>query len=151
MFRNKGHRGTSSTFIFIKHLIIQAKISFLHKGRSNIFILPNTKPKRFKSCFKSRDTLNLPIYQTRFSRQGSFQYFRFTEYKTKQVHIMGHVQPSHLSNFVTMQTKISFLRRGHPNTLYLPNLKPNRSKYYVTHQGTLRDKFKLTFIKHVII
>ena len=33
----------------------------------------------------SRDKFKPPIYQT--SRHGSFQYFHFTEYETKQVHI----------------------------------------------------------------
>ena len=32
-------------------------------GHYNSFILLNPKPNRFSSCFKSRDTFNLPIYK----------------------------------------------------------------------------------------
>ena len=94
MFHIKGHRGTSPTFIFIKHVTIYAKISFLRKGDSNTCILPNTKQNMF-----TYHVLNQGAHSTfpfikftiqakiTFSRQGTFQDFHFTEYKTKYVHI----------------------------------------------------------------
>jgi len=42
--------------------------------------------------------------------------------------------------------KSCFRDKGHPYTFYLPNLNPNRFKYYVTHQGTGSN---FQFIKHV--
>jgi len=55
--------------------------------------------------------------------------------------IKGQVQPSHLSNLQPYRL-ISHLRaKGHPNTFYLPNLKPNRYEYLVSRQGSSRDKF----------
>ena len=56
---------------------------------------------------------------------------------------MGQVQPSYLSNMKSQRLKSRFRNKGHPNIFYLPYLKPNRFKYYVMHQGTSRDQFKL--------
>ena len=39
--------------------------------------------------------------------------------------------------------KSCFRDKGHPDTFYLPNLNPNRFKYYATHQGTSRDMLNL--------
>ena len=133
MFHIKGHRGKSSTFIFMKLVTMLAKISL--------------------------------------SRQGSFQYFNFTEHKTK-VHIScfasrdieGQVQTSHLSKQQANRPKYYFRdkvlpilslyriqnqilsRKSHSNTSILPNTKSNRLTYHVSHQGTCSN---IPFIKLV--
>ena len=43
----------------------------------------------------------------------------------------------------TYKLKSCFRDKGHPYTFYLPNLNPNRFKYYATHQGASRDKLTL--------
>ena len=43
----------------------------------------------------------------------------------------------------SQRLKSRFRDKGHPNIFYLPYIKPNRFKYYLTHQGTSRDQFKL--------
>jgi len=53
------------------------------------------------------------------------------------------VKPSYLSNMKPYRLKSCFRDKGHPYTFYLPNLNPNRFKYYATHQGTSRDKLTL--------
>jgi len=94
MFRIMGHQGTSSTFVFMKHVTIYAKISFLRKGNSNTFILPNAKPNMFtyhvlnQGAHSTFPYIKFTKYaKITFSRQGTFQYFHFTKYKTKYVHI----------------------------------------------------------------
>ena len=83
---NKGCQGTSSIFPFIK---------LRDKGHFNTFILPNLKPNRFKYYVLNQGTsstfilIKIVTIQAKisFSRQGTFQYFHFTEYETKQDHI----------------------------------------------------------------
>jgi len=53
------------------------------------------------------------------------------------------VIPSYLSKMKPYRLKSCFRDKGHPYTFYLPNLKPNRFKYYATHQGASRDKLTL--------
>ena len=95
---NKVHQGTSSNFPFIKHH---------DKGPFNTLILLNLKSNRFKYHVLNQGASSTFIQdKILFSRQGTFQYFHFTEYETKQVHISCftsrdievHVQPSYLSN-----------------------------------------------------
>ena len=107
------HHGTSSNFPFIKLVRIQTKISFSRQSHSNTFILWNTKPNRFTYNISYQGTgsnisfIKLVGIQIKssFSRHGSIQYFQFTEYKTKQVHISCLQQGAsrdkfrHLSNF----------------------------------------------------
>jgi len=57
--------------------------------------------------------------------------------------IEGQVKPSYLSNMKPSRLKSCFRDKGHPYTFYLPNLNPNRFKYYATHQGASRDKLPL--------
>ena len=65
------------------------------KGQFNALILPNLKPNRFKYHVLNHGTSTTFIFikigtiqsKISFSQQGSFQYFHFTEFKTKQVHI----------------------------------------------------------------
>ena len=91
MFQIKGqvqpsHLSNLQPYRLISHL--------RDKCQPNTFYLPDLKPNRYKSHVSrqrsSRDKFILHIYQTSnqqakisFSRQGSFQYFHFTEYKTK--------------------------------------------------------------------
>jgi len=42
--------------------------------------------------------------------------------------IKGQVQPSHLSNLQPYRLISHLCDKGHPNTFYLPNLKPNKYK-----------------------
>ena len=128
------HQGTSSDIPFIKLGGIQTKISFSRKGQSNTFILPNTKSNRstYHVCIKGHQRTSFPIYKT--SRHGSFQYFHFTEYKTKQVHISCLHQGtstnkfSHLSNFATWVIPIlSFYRiRNQIGTNIMLRIKGHR-------------------------
>jgi len=53
------------------------------------------------------------------------------------------VKPSYLSNMKPYRLKYCFRDKVHPYTFYLPNLNPNRFKYYATHQGASRDKLTL--------
>jgi len=57
--------------------------------------------------------------------------------------IKRQFQPSHLSNFQPYRLISLFCDKGHPITLYLPNLEPNRFKYHASQQGTSRDKLNL--------
>jgi len=98
------------------------------------------------SCFASRDKFKLPIYQS--CRQidqnlifatKSFQYFHFTEYKTK--YFRDKVIP--ILPFIKLvgayRPKSHFRDKGQSNTFILPNTKPNRFTYHVCnkeHQGT---------------
>ena len=79
---NKVHQGTSSNFPFIK---------FIDKGQFKTLIFSNLKQNRFKYHVLNHATSStfifikiVTIYAIiSFSRQGSIQYFHFTEYKTK--------------------------------------------------------------------
>jgi len=65
--------------------------------------------------------------------------------------IKGHRGTSYTFIFIKHETyklQYRFRDKGHPYTIYLPNLNPNRFKYYVTHQGTSSN---FQFIKHVTI
>ena len=53
------------------------------------------------------------------------------------------MKPSYLSNMKPYKLKCCFRDKGHPYTFYLPNLNPNRFKYYATHQRASRDKLTL--------
>jgi len=48
MLRIKGHRGTSETFIFIKHETYKLKYRFCDKGHPYTIYLPNLNPNKFK-------------------------------------------------------------------------------------------------------
>ena len=125
------------------------------QGRSNTSILPNTKLKRLTNHVSHQGTSsNIPFIKLvgiqskiSFLRQGSIQYFYFTEYKTKQVHVScfasrdieGQVKPPYLSNMKPYRLKSCFRDKGHPYTFYLPNLNPSWLKYYATHQRTSRN------------
>ena len=92
MFRIKGQVQTSHLSNLQTY---RPKSHFRDNGQSNTFILPNTKPNMFTYHVSHQGTSsNFPFIklvgiQTKisFSRRGSIQYFHFTEYKTKQVHI----------------------------------------------------------------
>ena len=92
MLRIKGYPGTSSNFPIFSFYRIQNQI-LLRQGLSNTFILPNIKSNRLTYHVSHQGTSSnisfnkLVGIQTKisFSRQGSIQYFLFTEYKTKQV------------------------------------------------------------------
>ena len=156
MFRIKEQIQTSHLSILQAY---RPKSHFRDNGQFNTLILPNTKPNMFTYHVSHKGTssnflvIKLVGIQTQisFSRQGSIQYFHFTEYKNKQVHIScfaskdieGQVNPSYLSNMKPYRLKSCFRDKGHPYTFYLPNLNPNRFKYYATHQGTSRVKLNL--------
>jgi len=138
---NKGRQGTSSNFSFIK---------LRDKGHFNTFILPNLKPNRFTYHVSHQGTSsNFPFtkvvgkYTTiTFSRQGwSIQYFHFTKYKTKYVHIsclqQGIQETSSNLPFIKLRDM------GHSNTFILPNMKLNRFTYHVSHQRTSRKMVNL--------
>jgi len=55
----------------------------------------------------------------------------------------GQIQRSHVSNCQPYRLISHFRDKDRPNTFYLPILKPNRYKYYVSLQGTSREKFNL--------
>ena len=102
------------------------------QSHSNTSILPNTNSNRLTYHVSHRGTnSNIPFIKLvgiqtiiSFSRQGSIQYFHFTEYKTKLDHIyFGNKRRQGTSSnfpFIKLRDK------GHFNTFILPNLKPNR-------------------------
>ena len=63
-------------------------------------------------------------------------------------YIKGHIQPSHLSNFVTLYAKISISRQG--SFQYFDFTKYN-TKYVHKSCFKLRDKFTFPLIKLVSI
>ena len=106
------------------------------------------------SGFASRDKFKLPIYQS--CRQidqnlifatKSFQYFHFTEYKTKYfrdkvipilpfINIVGAYRP-----------KSHFGDKRQSNTFILPNTKPNRFTYHVCNKRRHGTSSNFPFIK----
>ena len=60
--------------------------------------------------------------------------------------IKGQVQSSHLSNMQAYRPKSHFRDKGHTNTFILPNTKPNRVTFHISHQGTCSN---FPFIKVV--
>ena len=112
------------------------------QSHSNTSILPNTKSNRLTYHVSHQGTSsNIPFIklvgiQTKIScsRQGSIQYFHFTEYKTKQVHISCLQQRTSRDKFKLFIYRTS--RQGSFQYFNLPNLKPNRFPYHVLYQGT---------------
>jgi len=106
------------------------------------------------SCFASRDKFKLPIYQS--CRQidqnlifatKSFQYFHFTEYKTK--YFQDRVIP--ILPFIKFvgayRPKSHFRDMCQSNTFILPNTKPNRFTYHVCNKGRQGTSSNFPFIK----
>ena len=84
------NQGTSSTFIFIKIVTIQAKISFSRQGTFQYFHFTEYETKQTIISFSRQrhsSTFILPQSKPNTFETNSFQYFHFTEYKIKRTHI----------------------------------------------------------------
>ena len=101
-----GHRGTSETFLFIKHETIQAKILFSRQGSSIYFLFTKFKSKQVQILYDASSGIE------------------------------GQVAPSYLSNFISYMLKSYFRDKGHSNIFILRNTKPNRFTYHISYQGT---------------
>ena len=93
----------------------------------------------YQSCRQIEQSL---IYATK-----SFQYFHFTEYKTK--YFRDKVIP--ILPFIKLvgayRPKSHFRDKGHTNTFILPNTKPNRVTYHVCNKGRQGTSSNFPFIK----
>ena len=101
------------SFSFLKLVTIESH--FRDKDYSNTFILQDTKSNVFTNHVPNQGTsstlpfIKFATIQTNisFTRQGSFEYFLFTKFKTKQVQIScfasrvieRQIHRSYLSNF----------------------------------------------------
>ena len=111
-------------------------------------VIPILSFYRIQNQILSRQShSNSSVYQTwrriqtkiSFSRQRSIQYFHFTKYKTKQVHLSCLQQGTSRTSSNFPFNKLRDM--GHSNTsntLILPNMKLNRFTYHVSQQGTSR-------------
>jgi len=107
--------------------------------------------------FATRDKFKHPIYQTcshidqnLIFATKSFQYFHFTEYKTK--YIRDKVIP--ILPFIKLvgayRPKSHFRDKGQSNTFILPNTKPNRFTYHVCNKGQVQTSHLSNFATRVI-
>ena len=132
MIRFKVHRGTNSTLIFIKLVIIQANISFSRQESSQYHLFTEFKTKQVQiSCFTSRDIEGQaqPSYRLKshFRDKGHFNTF-----------ILPNTTPNRFANhllnqetystfpfikFSTIYTNISFSRQGTSQYLLFTEFK----------------------------